>query len=113
MKNFVVVLSMKCHICGNTELSSNREFFAGKCDSENDLGNHENDCPWHDNQYCLKLKIIFNLEIERLKMTFLEDSFRDSELFKSIPQEERDEMRKHLRLRKNLIKTDFAFIISL
>ena len=104
MNFFIPVLSMKCHVCGNTELSSNKEFFAGKCDSESDLGSHENDCPWHDNQYCLKLKIIFNLDIDRWKMTFLEDSFRDNEVFKVIPEEERDEMRKHLQLRKSFIQ---------
>ena len=102
---------MKCHVCGNTELSSNKEFFAGKCDSESDFGNHENDCPWHDNQYCLKLKIIFNLDIDRWKMTFLEDSFRDSEIFKVIPEEERDEMRKHLQLRKNPIQSELVFVL--
>ena len=93
---------MKCHICGNTELSSNKEFFAGKCDSESDFGKHANDCPWDDNQYCLKLNIKFNREIDRLKTKFLEDSFRDSDAFKLIPQNERDEMRKHLELRKNI-----------
>ena len=91
---------MRCHICGNTELSSNKEYFAGKCDDEGDLGKHENDCPWHDNHYCLKLNIEFNLE-NRKKTEFLENSFRDSDILKLIPQKERNNMWRQLQKRKN------------
>ena len=92
---------MKCHICGNTELSSNKEFFAGKCDNEGDLGKHENDCPWEDIHYCLKLKIEFSLE-NRKKTEFLENSLRDSDILKLIPQEDRNKMWKQMQKRKNL-----------
>ena len=91
---------MRCHICGNTELSSNKEFFAGKCQSENDLGKHEDDCPWEDNQYCLKLKITFNLEVRRTTQ-FLENSFLNTASLSLIPQKQRDEIRKQLQKRKN------------
>ena len=97
---FILVLSMRCHICGNTELSSNKEFFAGKCESENDLGKHEDDCPWEDNQYCLKLKITFNLEVRRTTQ-FLENSFLNTASLSLIPQKQRDEIRKQLQKRKN------------
>ena len=97
---FILVLSMRCHICRNTELSSNKEFFAGKCQSENDLGKHEDDCPWEDNQYCLKLKITFNLEVRRTTQ-FLENSFLNTASLSLIPQKQRDEIRKQLQKRKN------------
>ena len=82
-------------------MSSNKEFFARKCNNEGDLGTHENDCPWDDNQYCLKLKIEFNLE-NRKKNEFLENSFRDSDILKLIPRNDRNKMWKELQKRKNL-----------
>ena len=92
---------MRCHICGNTELSSNKEFFAGKCDSEKDLGKHEDECPWDDNQYCLKLIITFGLEARRTTK-FIESSFRDTSALNLIPEKQRDEMWKLLKKRKSL-----------
>ena len=91
--------SSNCHICGNGELSPNGAFFAGRCNSESDLGSGEDVCPWEDTNYCLKLKITFDPDLRR-RTEFIENNLFDDEMLNNFPKQERDEMSRFLSQRE-------------
>ena len=96
---FIIAYSIKCRICGTGELSDNGDYFAGPCTDESDLGNHEEPCPWKENNYCLKLKITLDPILKR-KVQLMEETVSNEETLKILPKQTQDTLRRNLAKRE-------------
>ena len=92
--------AIKCRICGDAELSSNEEFYAGSCKGESDQGSRNESCFWEDNQYCLKLKITLSPVLKR-RTELYEKTLLESDVLKhTFPKEQAEEMQNFLAARE-------------
>ena len=95
-----IACSLKCRVCENAELSSNKEYYAGQCKHDINLGRLERACPFKENQFCLKLKITFDPEVKR-RTNLWEKNLSDNQLLGSVlSKEAQDEIQKILKSRK-------------